>query len=222
MSSFAPRSTARLSIGALLGVLLVACGNGPSKSAAFEAIQSGVKETGSCTLPLEVLTKLKVQHSTKGMCVPKEGADKARACVEALLTAGVTHRMPDTYMLAWPDDVSAASLSDVPAYERRPRNLMYTTCVELTGDLRDGLFTCADVRAEKVLRVTAKDETHADVEYQREITLRASLAAIDAACGPATRPPGEAKVPFVKTASGWTLASVAGAAGADAPVPRTN
>jgi hypothetical protein len=193
--------------GALLAVTLVACSGGPSKSQAFEAIQSGVKETGSCTLPVEILTKVKVQHVSKGLCVPREGADQARACVEALVAAGITHRMPDTYMLGWPDDVSTASLSDVPAYERRARNLVYSTCVELAGGLREGLFTCADARAEKVLKVTSLDPTHADVQYQREVNLRPTLTAIDTACGAVTRPPGESTVAFTKTSAGWQLGS---------------
>lgn len=190
----------------MLAVVLVGCGSGPSKSQALEVVQSGVKEDGSCTLPLDILSHVKMQHSTKGICVPKEGAVKARACVDALVAAGITQRMPDAYMLAWPDEVATASLADVPAYERRARNLVYGTCVELRGDLREGRFTCADVHAEKVLKVTATDGTHADVRYEREIKLRPMLSAIEAACGTVTRPPGESTVAFAKGASGWTLA----------------
>jgi hypothetical protein len=197
--------------GALLCNLL-GCGSGPSKSQAFEAIQNGVKEEGSCTLSVDMLKQLKVQHSTKAMCAPKEGADKARACLDALVTAGATHRMPDGYMLGWPDEVATASLSDIPAYERRPRNLVFGTCVELVGDLRDGRFTCADVRAEKVIKITSADPTHASVRYERDIKLRPTLPAVDQACGTVTRPPGESTVAFEKNASGWVLAS----AGADA------
>ncbi|MBX3190314.1 MAG: hypothetical protein KF819_25165 [Labilithrix sp.] len=184
---------------------IAACSNGPSKAAALDAIQAGIKEDGSCTLPLDILSSLKVQHATKGICVPKEASPKVKACVEALVAANITHRMPDDYMVAWPDDVSASSLSDVPAYERRARNLVFSTCVELAGNLRDGRFNCAEARAEKILRVKTTDETHADVTYAREIGLKPSLPAIDAACGTATRPPGEATVAFVKTESGWGL-----------------
>jgi hypothetical protein len=156
-----------------------------------------------------MLSKLKMQHSTKGICVPKEGAgaDKAKACVEALVTANITHRMPDAYMVAWPDEVSTASLKDVPAYERRARNLLYATCVELTGDLREGRFHCAEARAQEILKVTTVDPTHADVQYAREITLQPMLSAIDAACGVVTRPPGDSTATFIKGTSGWTLAS---------------
>jgi hypothetical protein len=199
--------------GAVLAAILIGCGSGPSKSQALEAIQSGVKEEGSCTLPVEILSHVKMQHATKGICVAKEGEAKARACIDALVAAGATHRMPDAYMLAWPDEVSTASLSDIPAYERRPRSLVYGVCVELVNELREGRFTCADVRAEKVLKVTATDDTHADVRYERDVKLRPVIAAIDAACGTVTRPPGEATVPFVKSGSGWVLASAVPADG---------
>jgi hypothetical protein len=210
LEEMARRHSASLVV--LTGTLLVACGSGPSKSTALEVINASIKEDGSCTLPVSTLTQLKVQHTTKAMCVPKEGADKARACVDALIAAGATHRMPDAYMLAWPDEVASASLTDLPAYERRARNLVYSTCIEITGDLRNGRFTCADARADKVLKVTEKDKTHADVEYQREITLRPALAAIDAACDVTAHPPADVTVPFVKGESGWTLESAAGAA----------
>jgi hypothetical protein len=211
------KSLARVLVLVGIGAVLVACGSGPSKSQAFEAIQSGIKEEGNCVLPVDFLGRVKMQHTTKGICVPKEGADKARACVDALVAAGVTHRMPDAYMLAWPDEVTIASLTEIPAYERRPRSQIYATCVELVGELRDGRFSCADVRAEKVIKVTATDDTHADVRYERELKLKPSLAAIEAACGNVTRPPGESSVPFVKGASGWTLASAAGAGDGGAP-----
>jgi hypothetical protein len=190
-------------------VFLTGCSKGPSKAEAFEAIQSGVKEDGSCTLPVDILSRVKMQHSTKGICVPKEGAEKAKTCIDALVAAGVTKRMPDAYMLAWPDEVATASLADIPAYERRARNLVYSECVELAGALRDGRFGCAAVQAEKVLRVTALDDTHADVEYERKLTLKPSLTAIDAACGTVTRPPGESTVAFSKTEGTWGLASLA-------------
>jgi hypothetical protein len=204
-SSATPRNlTVKVVLALAFG--LGACGSGPSKSQALEAIQAGVKEDGTCTLPVEVLSKLKMQHVTKGMCVPKEGADKARACVDALVKANITHKMDESYMVAWPDDVAAASLKDVPAYERRPRNLVYSTCVELSGDLREGRFTCAEAHAEKVTRVTTTDPTHADVHYTREVTLRPTLAAIDAACGAVSQPPGESTVKFAKGETGaWAL-----------------
>lgn len=203
------RTSVLVAVG--VGGLLLGCSSGPSKGKALEAIQNGTKEDGSCILPVEILSRVKMQHSTKGICVPKEGAEKARACIDALVAAGVTHKMPDSYMLAWPDEVATASLADVPAYERRARSLIYGTCVELVGELREGRFTCADARADKVIKVTATDDTHAEVRYEREIKLRPSMAAIDAACGAASKPPGDATVTFVKGSDGWTLASAAGA-----------
>ena len=94
---------------------------------------------------------------------------KAKPCVDALVLAGITHPKPDSYMVAWPDDVSTATLADVPAYERRARNLVFALCVELSVDLREGRFPCADVRAEKILKITTPDPAHADVRYAREI-----------------------------------------------------
>lgn len=199
--------------GALLVVLVSACSGGPSKGHALEAIQSGVKEDGSCTLPLDILSQIKVQHVTKAVCVPKEGAAKARACIDALVAAGITQAMPESYMLTWPDEVATASLSDIPAYERRARKLTYGTCVALVGDLRGGRFACADVQASKVLKVTASDATHADVRYERDIKLRPTLPAIDAACGTVSRPPGDAQVAFTKNDSGWVLSPAPAATG---------
>lgn len=187
---------------------LASCGSGPSKSQAFEAIQANVKEDATCTLPVGMLTQLKMQHTSKGVCVPKEGAPAAKPCIDALVKANITRRMSEAYMLAWPDEVSATSLSSVPAYDRRARDITYSTCVELVPGLREGRFTCADVRAEKVLKVTATDDTHADVTYERAIALRPTLVAIEAACGQITRPPGDSTVKFVKGAKGWELAPV--------------
>jgi hypothetical protein len=201
-------------VGSLLGLVLVACGSGPSKSQALEAILRDAKEDGSCTLPLDVLAHIKIQHVTKAACVPKEGAAKARACIDALVAAGITRPMPESYMLAWPDEVSGASLSDIPAYERRARNLIHGTCVELVGELRAGRFACADVRAVEVLKVTAPDPTHADVRYAREVKEKPSLAAIDTACGAVTRPASEAQSALVKSASGWDVAGAGGASDA--------
>jgi hypothetical protein len=194
-------------LAVVLVLVLAGCGGGPSKSQALESLQSGVKEDGSCTLPAEVLTTLKMQHATRALCVPREGAERARACIDALVAAGLTRRMPDAYMLGWPDDEATASLKDIPAYERRARNLVYLGCVELSDGLREGRFACADVRATKVLKVTSTDATHADVLYERELSLQPAMAAIEAACGAVSRPAGEATVTFEKGASGWAPAS---------------
>lgn len=183
---------------------VVACG-GPSKSEALKTIQSSVKEDGSCTLPIDIVSKLKVQYATKGICIPKEDSAKAKACLEALVKVGATHKMPDDYMVAWPDEVSGVSLSDVAAYDRKARNQIYSMCVELTGNLRVGLFTCAEARASEILKITNDDGKTAKVQYEREIGLRPTLPTIEAACGKVTPPPKDATATFVKGASGWTI-----------------
>ena len=189
-----------------LPVLLVACSS-PSKSDALKIVQSGVKEDGSCTLPVSLMAKLKVQHASKGLCVPKEGAADAAACVDALVAAGVTAPKPASYMVAWPDEVTGVSLKDVPAYERRARNLLFQTCVELRGDLRDGRFTCADAAAENVRSVTKGDDAHAEVRYTRALTFRPFVADLEKACPGLVRPPTEASVALEKGESGWALAT---------------
>ena len=190
----------------LLTAFGIAACSGLSKGQALEMIQAGVKEDGSCTLPIEIISKLKVQHVTRGVCVPKDpSADKARACMQALVAANVTKPMSATYMADWPDDIAAMGFDVLPASSRQPRSLVFSSCVELTGNLRVGLFPCAAARAEKIIKVTSVDDKHADVRYEREIGLRPTVPAIDAACGTVTRPPGEALARFEKDASGWKL-----------------
>jgi len=201
-----PRSSPFVVTIAAAATLVAACGGGPSKSQALEQIQASVKEDGSCTLPIAVLSQLKVQPITRAMCVPLQGAEKARACVDALVAAGITQPMDPSYMVTWPDEVTGVSLTDVSAYERKARNLLFGTCVAMSPALRVGLIPCAQARAEKVTRVTVKDERHADVHYDRELALRPSLAAIDAACGEVTRPPAGAIASFEKDAAGtWKI-----------------
>ena len=197
-------------------MVLVACNGGPSKSAAMDAIQSGVKEDGSCTLPLDILSTVKIQHVTKGLCVPKEGAAKARACVDALVAANVTRPMPDSYMVGWADDIAAKSLAELPASSRHARKLDYAICVELPAELRDGRIPCADAKADKILKVTAQGDKNADVRYARAIEIKPTLAAIEAACGTVSRPPGESTVGFVKSGGDWVIASLAPAPSASA------
>lgn len=191
---------------AVAAVTIAACGSGPSKAEALTQIQASVKEDGSCTLPIDVVSKLKVQYVSKGICIPKApDAAKAKACMESLVKAGATHKMPDEYMVAWPDEVAGVSLKDVAAYDRRPRNELFSLCVELTGNLRVGLFTCAEARAEKILKVTSDDGKVAKVQYERAIGLRPTLPIIEAACGKVTPPPSDATATFVKEGSAWKL-----------------
>lgn len=198
------KSGGLLFAAAFLTTTVVAC-SGPSKADALQQIQSGVKEDGSCTLPIDIVSKLKVQYATKGICIPKEDSAKAKACLEALVKVGATHLMPADYMVAWPDEVSGVSLNDTPAYERKARNQIFSMCVELTGNLRVGLFTCAEARASTILKITSDDNKTAKVQYEREIGMRPTLPTIEAACGKVTPPPTDATATFVKEASGWKL-----------------
>lgn len=193
---------------------LTACGGGPGKSEALEAIRAGVTEDGSCTLPLEVMKTIKMQYASKGMCAPKEGAASATTCLEALAAAGLTTKLDATYLTAWPDEVAAASLADVPAYERRARSQLFSACWTMSESLREGRFPCAEVKADKVLRVAKKDETHSEVKYAREATFKPDLAAIEKACGAVSRPPAETSVIFTKGAAGWKLGDEAAPADA--------
>ena len=199
-----------LVVGGVLAVLLLGCSKGPSKSQAFEAIQSGAKEDGSCTLPVDILSHVKMQYTTKGICVPKEGAEKARACIERA-RGGRRHQAacPRSTCSRGPTRCRARASRTSPRTSGARGTSSTARASSSSGDLRDGRFTCADVHAAKVLKVTAIDDTHADVSYEREITLRPMLAAIDAACGAVTRPPGESTVAFVKSDAGWVLASAA-------------
>jgi hypothetical protein len=198
------RSTTSI-LGAALGcaVILTACNGGPSKSAALESIQRNVKEDGSCILPLEIMKQLKMQYSSKGVCIPNEGAKAAETCFEALAAAGVTHPKPAKYMVEWED---GATTNDV--YDRHARNLVFAACYDMEGGLREGRFPCAEAHADKVVKVTAKG-TRAEVLYSRDLAFRPSLVTIEKACGAVTRPPPETKATFTKGASGWTVAAPA-------------
>jgi hypothetical protein len=190
----------------LLPFLLVgvaACG-GPSKTQALEAIQRDVKEDGSCTLPVDVLGKLKKQFASKAICVPLAGADKAGACVDALVAAGVTRAMPTSYMVDWTDE---AAMPGVSPYDKKARNLVFKSCVEMTGPLRDGRFSCAEAKAEKVVEISKVDDKTVSVRYARTLTNKPSLAAVSVACGAVTPPPAEATVTLAKDSAGWTLAA---------------
>lgn len=195
------RSTDRrvLCLVPLLALGFVACSGGPSKNAALEAIQQNSKEDGSCTLGLDVMRQLKMQYASKGVCIPNEGAKQAETCFQALAAAGVTHPKSPKYMVDYED--SAAS-NDV--YNRHARNIIFSACYDMEG-LREGRFPCAEAHPDKVLKVTTQGD-RADVLYTRDLAFRPSLAAIEKACGPVTRPAAETNAQFVKGAGGWALA----------------
>lgn len=189
-------------------LLTSACGDLPSKGDALELVQHEVKEEANCTLPISLLSRLKIQHSSKALCVPREGGpptDAAMACMNALVAAGITKRMPAGYMAEWPDELAGAGFDSVSPYERRARDLIFKGCVEMTGDLRDGRFRCGQARAERVVRVTKKSENQALVRYARAIAPAPQLASIDAACGATTHPAPEATVTIEKADKRWVL-----------------
>lgn len=192
-------------------MVLAACGGVPSKGEALEVLQHDQKEDASCTLPIEMIAKLKMQHVTKSVCVPMAALGEApgpmnaqMACLDALVAAGATKRMPQSYMLEWPDETMAAGFDRVPAYERKPRELVFRGCVEM-GALREGRFTCGEAKADHVVRVTKKGEKQALVRYGREITLDPALAKIEAACGAVSRPPPESSVTMESVDKKWTI-----------------
>jgi hypothetical protein len=185
--------------------LLLGCSDLPSKGDALDVVQRDVHEEASCTLPVSLLSKLKMQHTTKAVCVPKaEGRNPPLECMEALEAAGATKRMPASYLNEWPDDVAAAGFDAIPAYERRARALVFKACFEL-GDLREGRFRCGEAAADHVLRVTKKGEKLADVRYARRLTIDPKLGAIETACGPITRPGPEADAVLEHTDKGWSV-----------------
>lgn len=184
----------------VVAFVLVACSGGPSKSAALEIIQRDLKEDGTCTLGLDVMRQLKMQYASKGVCIPNEGAKAAEVCFQALAAAGVTHVKSPKYMVEYEDSAAA---NDV--YNRHARNIIFSACYDMEG-LREGGFPCAEAHADKVLKITATGDK-ADVLYQRDLAFRPSLAAIEKACGPVTRPAPETVAPFVKGPNGWALAA---------------
>lgn len=178
----------------------------PSKSEALEVLGKG-KEDSSCTLPIETFSKLKMQHVTKAVCIPMAGLGESpapmnasMACLEALAAAGATKAMSQKYMLDWPDE---ANLANSP-YDRRPRDLIFRGCFEM-GELREGRFKCGDAKADKIVRISKKNDKQALVRYARTITFDPALAKIEAACGTISRPAPESSVTMENTGKQWTI-----------------
>ena len=180
--------------------LVAACGTGPSKSEALEIIKRDVKDDALCTLPLDIVQQLKQQYSSKGTCVPNEASQKTRDCIDALVANSITQTKSQAYMVDWED---SATMSNV--YDRHARNIIFRTCVEM-GELRSGSFACAQSKPDHVVRVKEKGPDSADVYYERELSFRPSLDAIDKACGGVTRPPKEGVVTMMKSSGKWVLA----------------
>jgi hypothetical protein len=203
---------------ALGAPFVLGCSDLPSKGDALEVVQREVQEEGSCVLPIPIFTRFKMQYTTKAVCVPREegvavpGAkDAALTCLDGLAAAGTTKRMPASYMAEWPDEVSGAGFDSISPYERRARDLVFKSCFEM-ADLREGRFRCGQAKADKVLRITKKEERQALVRYSRAIAIDPTLPAIEAACGPVTRPPAEATVTLEKVDKQWAVAPEGGSA----------
>lgn len=197
--------TRSLALFAVVGFALTACSNLPSKKKALEIVERDVKEEATCTLDVTTLAQLKMQYTTKAACVPKEGAASAKSCIDALVAAGVTKEKPAEYMRQWPDEVATASLKDIPAFERRARELLFSTCVEMSPSLREGRFPCGTARAKEVVKVSKDGEHSATVRYTRDITLVEGFDRIDHACSGVTKPPAESSVVIEKTPEGWAV-----------------
>jgi hypothetical protein len=127
--------------------------------------------------------------------------------MDALVAAGATKPMPAAYMREWPDEVATKSLAELPAYERRARELLFDACYVLEPDLREGNFLCGRAQPEKVLDVTKADDTHFDVRYAQRIEPRPNLSEIDLACGGVTKPPSDVTVRFEKQDKSWSVAN---------------
>lgn len=195
---------------------MAGCGSGPSKREAMDAVGRDATTDATCTLPIDILSQLRMQHATKGMCVAKDdpATPKVTKCLEALVAAHVTQLKPAAYMRQWPDDVAARSLSDVPAYERKSRDLVYAMCWELAEPrLRQGQFVCAKSTNDKIIDTTKVDDAHADVKVSQKVTPSDDLAAIDEACGGnITKPPSDVTIRIEKTSAGWTSAPTSSSA----------
>lgn len=188
-------------------LLLAACGSGPSKSEALQAINKDAKPDALCTLPIEVLSALKMQYTTKGTCIPKDLAVTARVktCMDALVAAKFSAPMPAAYMREWPDDVAAKTLTDLPAYERKPREMLYAGCWSIDEHLRQGQFVCAKATPEKVLDQTKVDDAHYDVKYLQTMAPIETLPDIDKACAGVSKPPSDVTVRLEKSSVGWVV-----------------
>lgn len=157
-----------------------------------------------------------MQYASKGLCVAKTGATVGKTCIDALVAAGVTHPMPASYMVEWADEVAAKSLSELPASSRHARALDYATCVELSGNLREGRFPCASATAEKIAKVTPKGDVRAEVQYVRTIAPRAWLESVAKACPGLVRPTPSATTTLVKREKKWVVPDEGAAAAAPA------
>lgn len=197
---------------ALVGMPLAACTSDPSKSDALRVIQRDVKARGLCTINTEILASFKTQYRTKATCIPLTGGSpRASACLDALVTAGMTQDMPASYMADWPDEVATAGLDLIPAYDRKARSLIFKRCVAASDALRVGSLECARAEFTKISKISKENETRAKVRVQRDLALRPDLDALEKACGPLVRPSEFDTFTLVKGAGGWSVDKEPGA-----------
>jgi hypothetical protein len=194
----------------LLLPALAGCSD-PSKSDALAAVKRDVKEDAICILPAAILTRLKMQYTTKAACAPLPddplAKDPVVGCLDALVAAGATKNMPPGYLSEWPDEVASVSLDSLPAYDRRARALMFKSCVEMR-DLREGRFRCGEATAEKVVHIAkGSSSSQVRVTYSRTVTLDPSVPAVEAACGALSHPAPEDTVTLSKNSGRWALAT---------------
>lgn len=200
--------SAAFAFAVVSAILVSACSDLPNKTQALETVQHDIKEDATCTLPISMLAKFKMQHLSKAICVTRESGvqgDAAMKCLDALVSVGVTKRKEPGYMAEWPDELGGTALSDVSPYERRARDLIFKGCVEQTGDLREGSFRCGQAHADKIIRISKKEEGRALVRYSRVITFDPKLDIIEKACGQVSRPGPEATATFEKVDKSWRL-----------------
>ncbi len=167
-------------------------------------IKKDVHKEGVCTLPVELWSKTKKQHTSKAICLPSDASPQLIGCMDALVLAKVASPMPPAFLHEFTDETA---MKPNP-YERRVRDLDMKSCFTMDEELRIGRFVCADVAPDKIAKITSTSETTADVRYIRTITSRSSLAAIEKACGAVIHPAEDDTVAFVKNAATkqWTVA----------------
>ena len=183
---------------------LIGCSKGPSKSDALELVKRDVHREGVCTLPVDLISKTKKQHTSKAICLPRDPPAQLASCFAALVKADVAAPMPASFLREFTDETQFAP----SPYDRRVREIDMPACFTMSPELREGRFICADVTVDKIAKITSTGETTADVRYLRTIKLHESLAAIEKACGATNHPAEDDTVAVVNNVATkqWTVA----------------
>lgn len=166
-------------------------------------IKKDVHREGVCTLPVELWSKTKKQHTSKAICLPSDASPQLTGCMDALVEAKVASAMPSSFLHEFTDETA---MNPNP-YERRVRDLDVKSCFTMDEELRVGRFICADIAVDKIAKISPTSDTTADVRYLRVITSRPSLAAIEKACGKVIHPAEDDTVAFAKNTATkqWTV-----------------